>query len=71
MDTTAAGDAYLGALAAALAEARPLAASLGFAAAAAALAVTRLGAQPSLPTRDEVATFIGRHGIPAIARLPG
>ena len=71
VDTTAAGDAYLGALAAALAEARPLAASLGFAAVAAALAVTRFGAQPSLPTRDEIATFIGRHGIPAIAGLPG
>jgi ribokinase len=68
VDTTAAGDAYLGALAAAHAESQTLEQSLGFAAAAAGLAVTRLGAQPSLGTRAEVADFIARHGLPVIER---
>jgi ribokinase len=65
VDTTAAGDAYIGALAAALSEDRTVADSLGFAAAAAGLAVTRLGAQPSLGSRDEVAAFIARFGAPS------
>lgn len=69
IDTTAAGDAYIGALAAVLAEGRELVASLGFAAAAAALAVTRLGAQPSLPSRTEVAGFIAQHGTPVAQKL--
>jgi ribokinase len=71
VDTTAAGDAYIGALAAALAEPKPLRESLGFAAAAAALAVTRLGAQPSLPSSQELATFIARHGMPVAQAMPG
>jgi ribokinase len=54
VDTTAAGDAFNGALAVALGERRDLAAALAFANAAAALACTRRGAQPSLPTRAEV-----------------
>jgi ribokinase len=69
VDTTAAGDAYIGALAAALAEPRRMVDGLGFAAAAAALSVTRLGAQPSLGTRDEVAEFIACHGTPVAAAL--
>jgi ribokinase len=69
VDTTAAGDAYIGALATALAERRNVADGLGFAAAAAALSVTRLGAQPSLGTRDEVTDFITRHGTPAVEAL--
>jgi ribokinase len=71
VDTTAAGDAYLGALAAALAEGQSLEQSLGFAAAAAGLAVTRLGAQPSLGTRAEVSAFIARHGQPQPVSVPG
>ncbi|MBI1847323.1 MAG: bifunctional hydroxymethylpyrimidine kinase/phosphomethylpyrimidine kinase, partial [Candidatus Rokubacteria bacterium] len=54
VDTTAAGDAFNGALAVALAERSPLADALRFAGAAAALACTRRGAQPSLPTRADV-----------------
>lgn len=64
VDTTAAGDGYLGALAASLASGRSLVDSLGFASAAAGLAVTRLGAQPSLGTQAEVADFIARYGMP-------
>jgi ribokinase len=71
VDTTAAGDAYIGALAAALAEHRGVADSLGFAAAAAGLAVTRLGAQPSLGSREEVTAFIRRHGLPVVEAAAG
>jgi ribokinase len=71
IDTTAAGDAYIGALAVGMAEDRSIADSLGFAAAAAGLAVTRLGAQPSLGTREEVTAFIDRHGMPAAKPVIG
>lgn len=54
VDTTAAGDAFNGALAVALAEGRSLVEAARWANRAAALAVTRRGAQPSLPTRDEI-----------------
>jgi ribokinase len=64
VDTTAAGDAYIGALAVALAEDRSVADSLGFAAVAAGLAVTRLGAQPSLASREEVGRFIANNPMP-------
>ena len=58
VDTTAAGDVFNGALAVALAEGRPLPEAVGFAHAAAALSVTRLGAQPSAPRRGEIAEFL-------------
>jgi ribokinase len=64
VDTTAAGDAYIGALAVALAEDRSVADSLDFAAVAAGLAVTRLGAQPSLASREEVGRFIANNPMP-------
>jgi len=54
VDTTGAGDAFNGALAVALAERRAMAEALRFANAAAALACTRRGAQPSMPMRREV-----------------
>lgn len=53
-DTTAAGDVFAGALAVRLAEGANLLEAARFANAAAAVAVTRLGAQPSIPTRDEI-----------------
>lgn len=54
VDTTAAGDAFNGALAVALAEGRQLLDAARFANRAAAVSATRRGAQPSLPTREEV-----------------
>jgi ribokinase len=53
-DTTAAGDVFNAGLAVALAEDRPIAEALRFANAAAAISVTRMGAQASIPTRAEV-----------------
>ncbi|MEX2521110.1 MAG: PfkB family carbohydrate kinase, partial [Paracoccaceae bacterium] len=53
-DTTGAGDCFCGALAARLAEGAALTDSLEFAAAAAAISVTRDGAAPSMPDRAEI-----------------
>ena len=58
VDTTAAGDIFNGALAVALAEGKPLELAVRFANAAAAISVTRLGAQPSAPTRREIERFL-------------
>ena len=54
VDTTAAGDAFNGALAVALTENASLDQAVRFATIAASISVTRAGAQPSLPTRMEV-----------------
>jgi ribokinase len=54
VDTTAAGDAFIGALATAIVRDMPLAEAVRFANCAGALAATRFGAQPSLPSADEV-----------------
>ena len=54
VDTVAAGDAFNGALAVALAEGRGVEEAMGWAMAAGALAVTRTGAQDSMPRREEV-----------------
>jgi len=57
VDTTAAGDAFNGAFAVALAEGADLDRAVRFATTAAAISVTRHGAQPSMPTRAEVDEF--------------
>jgi ribokinase len=57
IDATAAGDAFTGSLAVSLAQGRPLREAAAFANRVAALCVTRLGAQPSMPTRKEVEEF--------------
>lgn len=58
VDTTAAGDVYCGSLAVALTEGKSLPDAVRFAGAASALSVTRLGAQPSAPTREEIEEFM-------------
>lgn len=58
VDTTAAGDAFVGAFAVALAEGRAPQEAVRWGNAAGALAVTRSGAQPSLPTRVEVEALL-------------
>jgi ribokinase len=58
VDTTAAGDAFNGALAVALAEDKPLLEAVRYGMAAGALSATKRGAQPSLPTRDAVENFL-------------
>jgi ribokinase len=60
VDTTAAGDVFNGALAVALANGSKLVDAVRFANAAAALSVTKLGAQPSAPTRVEIEEFLHR-----------
>ena len=54
VDSTGAGDAFVGSLAVSLAEGLSLRESISFAVCAGALACTRLGAQPGLPRREEV-----------------
>ena len=58
VDTTAAGDIFNGALAVALGEGKPLKQAVRFANAAAAISVTRLGAQLSAPARREIEKFL-------------
>jgi ribokinase len=57
IDTTAAGDIFNGALTVALAENRSLIDAVQFACKAAAISVTRIGAQSSAPYRNEVDVF--------------
>lgn len=58
IDSTAAGDIFNASLAVALAEDQPIEQALRFANAAAALSVTRAGAQSSVPLRSEVDAFL-------------
>ncbi|MFN8505235.1 ribokinase [Kouleothrix sp.] len=59
-DTVAAGDAFNGGLAVALAEGKPFAEAIRWGLAAGALAVTRVGAQAAMPTRGEVLALLDR-----------
>lgn len=60
VDTTAAGDTFTGAFAAGIAAGRPWGDAIAVAVAAAALCVTRAGAQASIPTRAAVDAFMVR-----------
>ena len=62
VDTTAAGDAFVGGLAAALLQGVALREAVRFANGCGAMAVTRAGAQPSLPRRAEVELLIAAGG---------
>ena len=59
VDATGAGDCFVGAICVALLEGMEPEAALRFACAAGAIAATRPGAQPSMPTRAEVESLIG------------
>ena len=59
VDTVGAGDAFTAALTVALVEGAEPVEALRFACAAGAAAATHAGAQPSLPTRDEVEALLG------------
>jgi ribokinase len=61
VDTTAAGDAFNGAFAVGLMLGKPPRESATFAAGVAAIAVTRVGAQPSMPTMVEVESFLNQY----------
>jgi ribokinase len=62
VDTTGAGDAYLGALVARLADGARMPQAMRWASAAAAIAVTRPGATSSLPARDDVEALLRASG---------
>ncbi|MFM9197849.1 MAG: ribokinase, partial [Planctomycetia bacterium] len=64
VDTVAAGDVFNGCLAVALAEGKSLVEAAAFANAAAAIAVTRHGAQASAPRRDEILMFQSSREVP-------
>ena len=62
IDTIAAGDTFNGALVTALLEGKKMDDAIRFAHAAAAIAVTRKGAQPSVPWRKEIDEFLSQQG---------
>lgn len=63
VDTTAAGDAFNGGLACALARDLEMGEAIRYANATAALSVTRMGAQPSLPVQEQVDAFLRARGV--------
>tara|TARA_B100000989_G_scaffold294250_1_gene273028 strand:- start:3706 stop:4635 length:930 start_codon:yes stop_codon:yes gene_type:complete len=58
LDTTAAGDTFNGAFAVAVAEGKALEDAVKYANAAAAISVTKMGAQPSIPLKNEIENFL-------------
>jgi ribokinase len=64
VDSTAAGDTFCGALVAQLSKKVEIVEAIKFATAAAAICVTRIGAQPSIPKEKEIKEFLLSHPIP-------
>ena len=64
VDSTAAGDAFNGGLAVALMQGKDLREAAVYASAVAALSVTKMGAQPSMPGRHEVRKFLRHNPLP-------
>ena len=62
VDTTAAGDAFIGGFAYALLEDKSLKEAVRYGCACGALATTKFGAQPSLPAKEEVERFMSLRG---------
>jgi len=60
VDTTAAGDAFIGGLASALLQNKSLEEAVRYGCACGALATTKFGAQPSLPVREDVENFLSQ-----------
>ena len=60
VDTTGAGDCFVGALAAQLANGKPIRDALNYANAAASICVQRMGAAPSMPTAAEVDEILAK-----------
>ncbi|ABQ34966.1 MULTISPECIES: ribokinase [Bradyrhizobium] len=58
VDTTGAGDCFVGALAARLSQGAPIADAIGYANIAASISVQRMGAGPSMPTAEEVGALL-------------
>ncbi len=67
VDATGAGDAFTAAIAYGIATGQSIEDSVGFASATAAIAVSRLGAQPSFPTIHEVQAFLDSHSLSVIS----
>lgn len=61
VDASCGGDTYVGELAARLSEGGSLAESMVYASAAAALSLTKVGAQESIPSWSEVQSFVEDH----------
>ncbi len=61
VDTTAAGDVFCGVLASQIVENKKLSDAIKYANAAAALSTTKLGAQPSAPTQEEIKAFLSQY----------